>query len=853
MRCDLEQRSGTRGTWRLRHGLIFLVLVAGLQGLPGSAQEARDAEAQDSEQITQLEVVGNQKQAPETVLFRAGIKVGDDLRTLDLTEVLDRLWATGAYDDIKFDVSDAPGGKKLTIRVKERPLIKEVDYRGGTQMGVTGIKDKIKERKLTISPDSTYDPEATRKIKDLLVDLAEEKGYTNPVVEVSMEPMGPTMARLVFDIKEGGRVKVYKVTFRGNKVLGSARLRKAMAKTRAHGWGTVLNGKDLLVDANLNQDLENLRKEYWKLGYKDVFVGKPTVTVEDFTTEKMKKANTKRAIQGKSPKYDLRASLDIPILEGDQYMAGTFKVEGNDKVFKGAKGDAFYRDKVNEVQREHRSLLGRLFNQKTGMDDKPGGRPRPFDLTALNEGLDKVREAYSNQGYVQFRADKQLTVREEGGVKKVDVLLKVDEGEQYTVRKIAIEGNTKTKDKVIRRSMILREGDVFRVDQYKDSFTGIGQLGYFDVKGVEPRVDFVPDKPQVDVTIRGQESGVNELMFQGGYGSVFGFSLGASYSTKNLGGGGESLTFSYTIGQYQKNESITYTEPYLLDMPYSVSTTIANGSVKYDASRVGNAYSYQQKSRSLGVSMGTRLSTFLPDRTWAFFTTYSVGYRFSIMQVIGGHSYYFRNTDPQLTSTLSQSLSYNTVNHPFKPTAGQKISVSFEYGGWQFGTDAPFYRTNLEYEKIHSLGERHILALNTSYGYMRNLSGTNLPLWDLYRPGGENSIRGYRFGQVGSVQQDNNLQEVVVGGNKQFIFNFEYQFKVADLFRTVVFYDMGQAWGQGSPVFSDGLKKSAGVELRFFLPISPAPLRLIWARKLNPYPFDTTAQNDFQFSIGTTF
>jgi outer membrane protein insertion porin family len=334
---------------------------------------------------------------------------------------------------------------------------------------------------------------------------------------------------------------------------------------------------------------------------------------------------------------------------------------------------------------------------------------------------------------------------------------------------------------------------------------------------------------------------------------VFGFSLGANFATKNLGGGGETLALGYTIGQYQRNASVSYTEPYLLDMAYSLTTSINDGSTNYTASRVGVSGAYKQVTRGIGTSVGTRLSTLLPDSTWAFFTNYSVGYRFSLIQVEGSRNYYFRNTASQLTSTIAQSLTYSTINHPFKPTAGQKIGVSFEYGGWQFGTDTPFYRTTLEYEKVASLAERHIFAFNSSYGYVKDLSNDQLPVWDLYRPGGENSIRGYRFGQVGSVMIDNNLQQVVVGGNKQFITNLEYQFKIADEFRTVLFYDMGQAWGPGTQVFSTGLKRSAGIEFRFFLPISPAPLRLIWARKLNPYPFDTTGQNDFQFSIGTTF
>jgi outer membrane protein assembly factor BamA len=152
------------------------------------------------------------------------------------------------------------------------------------------------------------------------------------------------------------------------------------------------------------------------------------------------------------------------------------------------------------------------------------------------------------------------------------------------------------------------------------------------------------------------------------------------------------------------------------------------------------------------------------------------------------------------------------------------------------------------------------------------MSRDEIPLYELYRPGGENSIRGYRFGQVGSVLLDNNGYAVVVGGNKQFVANVEYQFKIADQFRLVFFYDAGNAWGGGTKIFSrnlitykdiltgnqysyvnPSLVRSAGLEFRFFLPISPAPLRLIWARKLNPYPFDTESKSDFQFSIGTTF
>lgn len=164
-----------------------------------------------------------------------------------------------------------------------------------------------------------------------------------------------------------------------------------------------------------------------------------------------------------------------------------------------------------------------------------------------------------------------------------------------------------------------------------------------------------------------------------------------------------------------------------------------------------------------------------------------------------------------------------------------------------------------------------MFAANLSYGYLRNLSSGDIPIYDLFRPGGESSVRGYRYGQVGSVILDNTGSPLVVGGNKQFVSNWEYQFKLAEPFQTVLFFDAGNAWGPGSQIFNrdmvsyvdktgrltqyenPALLKSIGVEFRFFLPISPAPLRFIWAKKLNPYPFDTYGATDFQFSIGTTF
>lgn len=852
-------KAGTVARWR--HGLLPLLLIAGLPLL-----------AQDSETLMKVEVEGASKQTPETVIYKSGLKAGDDLRSVDLTVVMERLWASGAFDDIKFDVEDVEGGKKLIIRVVERPLIKEVDYRGGTNIGLSSLKDKIKEMKLEVTPDSVYDPEVVRKVKAVIVERCGEKGYRNPVVDVDLETIAPGLARLVFDIKEGGKARIYKIIFKGNTVISSARLKKVMKKTRNHWMFSWIGSHDLLVDKNLEDDLQNVKKAYWRTGYKDVFVGQPAIEIEDFTSPSRKKKNAKKIEEGKSPKYDLRATLTIPVLEGERFYDGTFKVEGNDRVFKGQKGEDLYRLKIAEARRDHHSTFGRIFGIKPSIADLPAGSLRPFDLDALNEGIEKIKEEYGNKAHVMFHADKKLEVREESGVKKVDVTLKVDEGEAYTVRRIDFEGNTTTKDKVIRRALLVKEGEPFRLDLFRESFNSVGQLGFFDIKGQEPKVDFVPDKPEVDITLKGQEAGTNELMFQGGYGSVFGFSLGASFSTRNLGGGGETLSVSYNGGKYQKSATISYTEPYVFDLPYSFTASVNDSTTNYDASRVGEDNAYKEKSRGAGASVGMRLSNFFPESIMAFYTTYRVGYNISRVQFEGGTNYLYRDIGSVLTSSVSQSLTYDTTDHPFKPTAGMKLGVGFEYAGAQIGSDRPFHRTTVDFTKFYSVGGRHIFGVNASYGYINNLGKEGIPLFNYYRPGGEGSVRGYQYGQIGSVYYDASNGSVVVGGNKQFIANLEYQFKITEEVRAVLFYDVGNAWGPGEKIFNQNLVhytdpdtgvdvtyrnpkllQSIGIELRLFLPISPAPLRFIWARKRNPYPFDTDGATDFQFSIGTTF
>jgi len=800
------------------------------------AAAAAPLAAQPPDTIARVDVVGAQKVTKENLLFRVGIREGEPLGSLDLSAVLEKMWATGVYDDIKIKAEDAEGGKLLIIEVKERPIVKEVDYRGGTQIGQSNIRDKIKEEKLGIAPDTIYDPEAARKIKSKIVDIAGEKGFSS---------------------------RIRRIEFLGNRVFSDRQLKGffgKMRKTKEHWMLSWLTNHDLIVEKNIEEDTRNIRDAYLQMGYKDIFVGQPARDTQDRTTKRQRARNARRAAQMKPPNVDLRTTLTFQLLEGDRYYEGRLAVEGNDRVLglKGKRGEEAFRRKIGEARRDNKGRMRKVLNLKYRTADLPPHVNEPMDFRALNKGIEEIEKMYRNSAYAQAHVAPSFEVRPENGVDKVDTLLTVREGERFFIRRLEFQGNSTTRDKVLRRTILpLADGAPFSTEMLQNGMLGLNQLGFFDVKPPNfPEIKQVEDRPQVDVVVKGEEAGVNEFMFTGGYGSVFGLSLGFSVSTKNLGGGGETLGLSFHTGQYQRSYSVSFSEPYVMDKPFSFGASISDSTSKYDPAVVGTDYAYKQHSRGLGLSTGTKLATFMPSGkwgTWTNFTSLSLGYNLQTIQIEGGQNYYFRTSGTQLTSTLSAGLVFNTVNHPFRPTDGLKLGLSFGLGGWQFGTDKPFHRTSAEASYFKSFASHHIFAFNSSYGYLKNLGSEELPIWDNFRPGGEQSIRGYRYWQVGAQKPNNLGQPVVVGGNKQFLANFEYHFKIADQFRILLFYDMGNAWGPGQRIFSEALRRSAGVEFRFFLPISPAPMRLIWARKLNPYSFDPDGKTDFQFSMGTTF
>jgi outer membrane protein insertion porin family len=825
------------GTKYKLYGVLVSIITA-------TSVQSASVTSLDPKSLTSIEIIGNQKQTKDTILLESGIKEGDSFDNIDLTRVLNNLWLTNLYDDIKLEAIFDKEDKKIIFRLKERPTIKEIKYIGGKGIGINTIKEKIKDSGLDISIDSIYSLELIRKIKNLIIDLALTKGFINTNINVIVKPIGPTSAQLIFDIQEGSKIKIKAITIQGNKNISTSSIKAIINNTRKK-WPWSDN---LLIQKNIDGDIENIKQLCWKSGYKDVSVGQSVVDTMD-------NEQNQRNIRPNHLRHKQNTKLTISIIEGERFSKGVFKVEGDDKDINKEKIEKLYQNETRKDQKNNQSRFKRLLALKQTTKNLLPKKSQPLDLHAANHAIDEVVANYHDQGYMTCQAQKKLEIINNLDNKMIDIAVNINKGKQFEVRHINFEGNIKTKDKILRRSMIIDEGDAFNLTKLRDSFVRLSQLGYFKIKQ-DPKLEQVANTSKVDVTITGEESGTNTLMLKGGLGSNQGFSVGGSLSTDNLSGNGQSLGISFDTSSSNRILSIDYTEPFFRDTPYSITTSIFSELINPRAYKIGVTDAGKQINHGIGISGQTKLSTFLPAYSWAYFTSGSIGYQFRVAKIEDSNSCYFRsNNQSQLKSSLSQSITYSTINHPFRPTSGESVRVKFEYGGWQFREDSPFFKTAVDYKKIVSINNHSSLYLYADCGYIKINKKTSKysDTTNLYRPGGENSIRGFAEQTVGPTTIDCNGKRIFIGGNKQLVINLEYQIRLVDTVQFIIFHDLGQAWTRDLSVNKQGPRLSAGVELRLFLPISPAPIRLIWARKLNQYPFDKGSRHVFQFSIGTNF
>jgi outer membrane protein insertion porin family len=788
---------------------------------PGAPPQVQ---AQPPAQATIQDIIfhGNRRISRAVLLARIFSHKGDVYDESVLERDFMALWNTGYFDDIRLEATDSEkGGKIVTFFVREKKLVRSIDYKGLSSVQQSDVLDEFKKQKVGLSIQSQYDPVTIRRAEVVLQEMLAAHGKMFATVRHRTRNIPPNSVALTFIVVEGPKVKVGNVRFTGNHIFSSGELARAMKYSRSVGappwfyWFHKTYDKD-----RIEADLENIRDLYTDHGYFYALAKEPETKMVD----------TRRRYPffffswGRGKRVD----LTIPVEEGLQYRLGRFVIRGN-KLF----------------TTKQLALLLRM---------KPGD---VFSLAKVRKAVENYTKLYGQFGYINFVASPDPEPDNKRRV--INLALDFEEDKQFIVHRIEFSGNTKTRDKVIRRELLLSEGDMFNSSFWDLSILRVNQLGFFDtVKKEDYEITQNAKDSTVDVTLKVKEKGKNSIGFSGGVSGLAGNFVGVNYATNNFLGLGETLSIQTEWGTYQKLYSFGFTEPYIFDRPMTVGFTVYRSDYRYDqlrqlayaygvspstlqSSPYGQYYAQNFQQNSAGFTV---FSSYPLRRTFARLgLTYS--YSYSSMQAFNAASEAFFQAmnfrglaGPSalsgiISSAVMPTYTYNTINDAWNPTRGRYLSATLMLSGvgGNVYTITPslefkYYHPvrNVRSEKPQAFGMRILAASIEGYG------GRVPPPFSRFYIGGEYDIRGFDirsisplafFPTIGQVCNRDNFGNpipatgatgvavpnscgsytkfpyytpIYPGGDTEIITNFEYHIPIAGPVTLAPFLDAGSAF-----------------------------------------------------------
>ena len=804
--------------------------LTGAMGAAPSVQLAPESAAKATlPKLVQILVKGGKTTAPETVGFYLGLKPGDPYDDALVKRNFSKLWDSGLFEDVTLEKDVTPQGVILTATVVERPTVADLEFRGNKKLTTSQLKDKLKEGKAEIRIGAPVSLRDVAKAKGVLLDAYKAEGFRSAVVEAQLETVSPAQRRVVFNVDEGDKMKIESIRFSGNTVFGQQKLRNAMKKTKTAHWWRFFDSKSTYNQASYDEDVEGIRKVYQDAGYKDVVV--KDAVLDTFVVNPKEK---------RPDKIKRRAKITIPIVEGDRWYFGKLNVEGS-TVYKP-------------------EILEKFFPYRPG---------RPLSRAVLADGMKSIEAIYRGHGYIYVFMNPEYTEKPNH---VVDVTVKIAEGDQYRLGRIEFQGNKTTRDKVLRRELQLYEGDIMDMETFKKSILKVSQLGYFKVEE-DPDFKVNNDKKTVDITIKGTDTNRNEVQFGAGYSQLDGLFGQFQFNTRNFLGRGDTLGLQFQRGNRSNFFDISFSEPWFLDQRMSVGGAIFNRTLDYSDVAGG----LDQRSKGANLSLGVGLGVWDVASIFYGFTDTSSRYQVYPPPAPPGAGV----TPPAFadytgkTSSLTPGYRYDSRNDPFDPTRGMRYGASVTIAGGALGGDFSFVKPAANFTGYLAATKASNFAVNLEFGMLRpydsqaqrDAGHDTIPIFERYRIGGDRSVRGFNYGGIFPLDNQNRAffdqNGALLGGDRFLVFNAEYVYAVAGPLKVAAFFDAGNTWIEGQTMNPFKMRASTGLEMRIFLPIFQAPLRFIYGINLDPktildrtgapLPNGQESRTDFQFSIGTTF
>jgi outer membrane protein insertion porin family len=697
----------------------------------------------------------------ESIEFRGARRVPQDtLRALIFTkagdiyneEVLRRdlltLWNTGRFDDIRVETEMGRTGLIVRFVVAERRVVRSIEYQGIKSVTVSEILDRFKERHVGLTVESQYDPNKIQRAAVVLKEFLAERGRQYATVDPVVKQLPPSSLAVTFNVNEGPKVKVGRIDIEGNQAENQRFVIRAMKDTHPIGIPYSIVLEDLFAKtydaAKLEDDKERVRSAYQDKGY--------------FTAKALDQTITMRRSGGEGWRLPLIkpnhigivADIKLPVEEGRLYHLHTMNFVGV-KLFRAPE-----------------SLVTPLFKMAPG---------DVFSTAKLRDGLKNMRDLYGQFGYIDFVPEPSFDIPPNSD--QIDLTLTADEGKQFFVRRLDFAGNTTTRDKVIRREILIDEGDIFNSRLWEVSLLRLNQLGYFEPlkKEEAATINRNPQSNTVDITLKVKERGKNTIGLNGGVSGIAGSFIGLNYSTNNFLGLGETLSVESQLGTIMRSVTLGFTEPYFLDRPIQLGFNVYLTRYDFNQAQQASILAGQQLA-PLYAGLGTQnllnyvqnghgfsvSSSYQLRRSFARVgITYRDDFSSIITQTTAATNYFeYINfsgvSGPNAlsgihTSHIIPSYSYNTVNQALNPTGGHSIFFSFDFAGSVLGgnvnTISPV--VDIKYYKQSPLNKHHVLAFHGTSSLIAGYGGKEAPPFSRSFMGGENDVRGFDWYSITPV------------------------------------------------------------------------------------------------------
>jgi outer membrane protein insertion porin family len=740
--------------------------------------------------INSIEIKGLKRIEESAVKAKITQKAGEQISQDKTNDDIKSIFKMGYFDDVKAEIEPFEGGVKLIYFVKEKPTIVKIELQGNEEFD----NEKLRE-KLTITTGAIADAVLIQDNANKLKDFYEEEGYWLAHIVPIIKTISEHEVSLTYQIEEGNKVKIKKIQTEGNKAFSSGKI-KGVLETKEWWLFSFITSSGYYQKARMDVDIERIRDLYFNNGYIKVVVGDPDIRLAEDKTN---------------------MTITIPVSEGEKFSVSSVEFKGN-KIFSD-----------DEIKKKITMTTG-----------------KPFSKEKLRKDILGISELYSETGYALITVTPDLEPDE--ATKLVKVVLKIDEGDKYKIGRIEISGNTKTRDKVIRREVRLDEGDTFNSALIKRSYERINNLNFFETVELVPKPQ--PEAKLVDLDIRVKERPTGFFSIGGGYSSVEKFIAMIELTQGNLFGRGQYMKIGAQLGGRTTYYDITFREPWLFDKPISLSVNIYKSQrdyIEYDKDAVG-----------FGISLGKRFTEY-----W----TGSIAYNFEDAEVTNiddDASIVIEDQEgSNTTSSITPTIVRDSRDNYLDPSRGSRNSLYVTYAG--LGGTNNFVKTELDSAWYFPLGPTSFM-LRGRFGFANGIGGKELPLYERFYVGGIYTVRGLGFGEAGPKTHTETretigdteivtVEEDEIGGLTELIFNAEYIFPlISDIrLKGVVFFDAGNAYdNETANVISDDfgdLRYTTGAGLRWISPIGP--VRIEWGYNLDRRPGESSSK--FEFAFGTFF